>query len=562
MQSATSLFNPAVGRKSVSRYWPVWGVYLAAWLLLLPSTLHIRQEYLPQDIAAHCDSVMLTFTQGVAAVMTALFAIFAAMAVWSYLMNPRAAVFYHALPVRREGLFVTQYLTGLSFLVVPACITALAAYLTEIGMGYSAGGGLVLQWLAATLMMSFFFFSLATLCAFLTGHPVALPILYVLLNFAVIVVEYLLRYACSLFLRGVEVGGPRLDALSPLVELLRYRAVLDDGQMYSGFPYLGWLVLAGVVLTVCTLLLCRRRQTESAGDVIAVHTLRPVFKYVFALGCAVVLGSIFFILINETESKLLYIFCLMAGGAIGYLAAEMMLRKRFRVLRRSWKGLCILLVAVLALSLSVACDLFGVERWVPDVSSVKSVTLNDNMFTDPDTVARVTALHRMILSNSDGEDRESGGWINLIYQMDDGRTVSRSYDLPGVQSDLADVRTPLGLCAAILNDEGAILARTLPPEGARVQYINLDISGEREQRSSVTISTQDYEAMFTAIRADAACGTLDDWSGYNQISSPVGSINMRWYYTTDTMSGYCVYDVYPDDLNLLEFLQKYGYWER
>ena len=48
-----------------------------------------------------------------------LFALLCAMAVFGYLYSHRSACWTHALPMRREALFTTQYLAGLSFLLLP-----------------------------------------------------------------------------------------------------------------------------------------------------------------------------------------------------------------------------------------------------------------------------------------------------------------------------------------------------------------------------------------------------------------------------------------------------------
>ena len=36
MQSVKSYFNPTLFRKNLTRFWPIWGVYLFIWLLVLP----------------------------------------------------------------------------------------------------------------------------------------------------------------------------------------------------------------------------------------------------------------------------------------------------------------------------------------------------------------------------------------------------------------------------------------------------------------------------------------------------------------------------------------------
>ena len=46
MQSKTSCFNKTLFRKHVTRFWPVWGVYLAAWLLEMPVALLSRRQSL------------------------------------------------------------------------------------------------------------------------------------------------------------------------------------------------------------------------------------------------------------------------------------------------------------------------------------------------------------------------------------------------------------------------------------------------------------------------------------------------------------------------------------
>lgn len=565
MRSATSLFSPAIGRKSLLRYWPVWTSYTVIWLLLMPGSMPSHGLSDPGEISGFCDDMVRGMMQAPSVILTAVFSIFAAMAVWSYLMNPRAAAFYHALPVRREGLFLTQYLTGLGFLAGPAIVTALVTLLTEAMLGNTSGGGLVFQWLLAVLLLSFFFFSLASFCAFLTGHVVALPILYVLLNSAVIVVEYLIRNACETFFRGVEVGAPRLMKFSPIVWLMErgtYMSSAEELRRY--FDYLGWLAAAAVLLTVCGFLLCKRRHTETAGDVIAVSFLRPVFRYVFALGCSVVLGSVFFAVLSinyggSPRAKFVYTVCLLAGGAIGYLAAEMMLQKKFRVLRKSWKGLCAVLAVVLTLSLTVSCDLFGVERWIPDAENVRSITLNGNTFSDPEDVEKIITLHQMTVAA--GED-SSGGYaqIGISYEMKDGKLVRRNYNSVGQEGDIADPSTPVGLCAEIMNGEKAICSRVLPPEGASVKYITFFVYTDDAERT-ITLSTQEYAGLFAAIKADAAKGTLDSWNGFYGDSNSVVNMQIVWYYTNDTQTGNYSFDICQDDENTLAFLKNKGYME-
>lgn len=54
------------------------------------------------------------------------------MAVFGYLYSTRSACMMHALPLRRETLFTTQYLAGLSFLLLPLAAVGIITLAAEM----------------------------------------------------------------------------------------------------------------------------------------------------------------------------------------------------------------------------------------------------------------------------------------------------------------------------------------------------------------------------------------------------------------------------------------------
>ena len=54
--------------------------------------------------------------------------------------------------------------------------------------------------------------------------------------------------------------------------------------------------LLGAMLLPASMALYKRRNIESAGDVVAIASVRPVFKYVCALACAFILGNMLYTL--------------------------------------------------------------------------------------------------------------------------------------------------------------------------------------------------------------------------------------------------------------------------
>ena len=66
----------------------------------------------------------------------------------------------------------------------------------------------------------------------------------------------------------------------------------------------GWLIAAyaavGVVLMVLAWLMYRRRRSESAGDVVAVGWMKPVFRYGCAAYSAILGGRLLYALLWES----------------------------------------------------------------------------------------------------------------------------------------------------------------------------------------------------------------------------------------------------------------------
>ena len=114
MQSKTSFFNRTLFRKNLSRYWPLWG--FASFVgFLAPAALLVR---VIQSGETSVEPLVVRegyyYLLGNAVPIISLcYAILCAMAVWSYLYNARSVGMMHTLPIRREGLFLTNLLSGL-----------------------------------------------------------------------------------------------------------------------------------------------------------------------------------------------------------------------------------------------------------------------------------------------------------------------------------------------------------------------------------------------------------------------------------------------------------------
>ena len=303
MRSATSYFNFTLFRKNLSRFWPIWGLYSLIWLVLLPVNLLTDGDYLT---LARTRLIPLQFVNGTSAALALAFCfgILCAMAVFSYLYSSRSVGLLHALPMRREGLFLTNYLSGLSFMVLPNLAVFFLSLLVEAAFGVVVFSSLF-TWLVTTSFYCLFFYSFAVFCAMFTGHILALPAFYGILNFLALGVSFLLGDMARRFLFGFT-GTSWLEQLAIHLTPVAYLGSgvwVDyyDGPApsYEQVAYLSGLGrvflvgLLGLVFAGLALAVYRRRQLESAGDVVSVPWVRPVFRYGVAFCCAISLGNLF-----------------------------------------------------------------------------------------------------------------------------------------------------------------------------------------------------------------------------------------------------------------------------
>ncbi len=457
MRSATSFFDKTTARSDLRRHWPIAFIYTCVWLVGLPVNLWSSSMWMPEEMTPALRAAQIIIgSYPTLAEALFVFGCVLAMALMGYLMSPRAVGLLHALPVRRGTLLATHTLVGWLMLNVPALLAVLVSIPVQAYYGGVAWGALG-AWLLVHCGLSLFFLALGLLCAMVTGWLLAIPAIYAVVNFAVIAAAGLVRTLCSLFCYGYagdDDFAPFVYWLTPVVNLVkRFGTCGVERSDAAPYPWqvqfpadvvhaVGIYTAAGAALLALTYLLYRRRKSESAADPAAFPWMRPVFRYGTGLlgGLALGLGLYQLVLGWRMESEtgrwvgLLVSTVLM--GALCYYAAEMLVRKSLRVLRRSLPGaglVCVLLALVCA---GARFDVPGYAARVPDVSAVTQVQLRGSLglsavnCTEPETIETVIALHREIITlRPDEDDPENSAYITLRYTLTDGSTLTRAYQL-------------------------------------------------------------------------------------------------------------------------------------
>ena len=549
MRSATSYFNGPLYRKTMARFWPLWAGYGVIWLFFIP--LNMLNTYFNRYMSSA--PVTRLFRQAVnlpeyvtpGLYFAAFFAIFCAMAVFGYLYNSRSSCWFHALPTRREALFTTQYLAGLSFLLLPQGAVAVLTAMIEMAFLPMAHWGAALSalvmWLLAQSGICLFFFSFAAFCAMFTGHILALPAFYCILNILADVIYTLLDGLFHEFFYGYagSAGSAQIVEYLTPAYALKDAVVLfgssEEGQRFRSPGTVAVYAAVGVALALVSLYVYRRRHAETAGDVVAIPLVRPLFKYGVSFCSGLCLGMFSAMFFGWTDGMAVLIASILVWTVIGCFAAEMLLKKSFRVLK-AWKGAAVMAVVVLVLCLACLADVFGVVNRVPAPDQVKSVQVELDMgypndsggdlslnITSPAQIEKILALHKAIVDNRDQEDyfqyAHTGSfdytYLTLSYGLTGGSLERRYHSVPIAEGDLDTPGTVAYALRQILDDrelvamaydfdgllDGAVLTT------ARLRTVKQHSSYGGEGTTSVYVEGH-LQELWDAVRADFDEGTI------------------------------------------------------
>lgn len=427
----TRLFNKALICNNLKRFWWVSLLYTIGLFLLSPLLVltNMGNEYV----------TTIEFDNIFDGTICFLFIVpvFLAVIVFRYMQNPKSMVTVHAMPYNRLDLYVNNIISGLILLVVPILLnTALLSYIELfVTNGILFEAGIIMKYLWISLLVSITLFSITVAVGMVTGSSIAQIIFTYIINFLpagiIVILNFLLNGIIYGFTGVSEEGVAELAKLSPIVQtiFLRSRDSLNEFLIPD-------IVLVVLALTI-GYFIYKYRNLEDAGEVISGKFVKPIFKYGVTI-CVMLVGVIYVKGIFEIENPNFLVYILFA--LLGYVAAEMLLRKSFKILN-SYKGF---VGFVGAFAIVVACvhfDIFGYESFVPKAQDIECFTLGSSksnidiyryngdktgVLTSDENIERIVNLSKDIVANKEKNMKENG-LISVNYLLNNGRVVSRAY---------------------------------------------------------------------------------------------------------------------------------------
>jgi len=484
MRSVTSFFNIGLMRKNFTRTWPLFAVYTLLWTVLLPVVIGTQLPYYgvhSLEESTFLQRDILSLTSDAVPMISVVFGLLTAIAMFTYLMQTRSTGAMHSLPISRKSLFCTNFASGLVITFACHLLVLVMTLLVLLVNGALYGDVFLalLSWLAVSTLEFLCFYSFAVFTLMLTGQILAVPVFFAIFNVLIPGIEVMLGQISSMLLYGYRsVSTLGISQLFCPIYMLYQNTDYNDTSVYAADsktygPVLfeGWgFVLAyaalGLLLVLAAWLIYRKRPSENTGDTVAVDWAKPLFKYGAAFCFALTLGQLFYYMFfpNNTSyynySTVGLILSLVAAAVLAYYAAEMLLQKSFRVFRRGLAGVLGIVLVISTLGLCLPMDITGYEGRMPEPEDVESVYFSANYldhisgsFIDTEDIRLVLNLHEAIIREKEQQvsrarlyydapyDAQASDYeyshLTLRYYLKDGSRLERRYSLYLKEEDFA-----------------------------------------------------------------------------------------------------------------------------
>lgn len=433
-----TFFNKAIYKRALSRFWLIGAAY-AAVLCFLTLMCGRYFNFDTKEIAEYVSYSILSNLTRREIVAAAVAAVVMAIAVHGWMFRKTSAAYIAALPVTREALLISSMLAALTLLILPCIIAMLVSLLLY-------GGGLLwtpylLCSAAAAVLMNIAFFGLASFCTVFTGNAAVLPALYVIVLYGFVGIEVVTRYIAEFLLFGVRGTGWELAILSPVY----YFSKNYVGSYSYALPLTAIYAAAGVILAGLAVIFFRHRRMEAAGEVVAVPVLRPIFRWglaaVGSLGMALLILKTVFNVGSYAAGNggtparvAILLLAMLFGAAVGWFGADALMRKTLRVFDRHWKGLGVFCALLCALVIGGELDVFGVERYQPDVDEIGYAEVNGwgeyslTRIMQPENLEALLSMQKDIIANKKAYESQKGlntFPLTIEYYGTDGKLLAR-----------------------------------------------------------------------------------------------------------------------------------------
>lgn len=339
---------------------------------------------------------------------TFIIATTAGISMFKYLNSKSEVDLLHSLPIKRQKIFITRYITGIICYIVPYIINLIFCILFV-----TLAGGFELELIVYPFRALFyellFFLSLYSFVAFATiisGNVfmsfytscifIFAPILFTLIHFGLcdIYINFF-AYSEEIFINVSTYTNPFFVMFNYYDNFNAYYRVLDIDAIQN----LVGIIFQIVVMFTLAYFSFIHRKSENSSNPIALSVFKPVIKAVSVL-CAGCYGGVLFMSILDSE-----LFGFLIGafivGIIIHMFIEVLFDLDIRSLRKNLKHFGVCYGCIFIFIMSVFFDLTGYATRTVNSSDIASITYQGYELKDAESIETINNYIKRVVKTVD-----------------------------------------------------------------------------------------------------------------------------------------------------------------
>ncbi len=444
MTLKTSLFNCGIYKANIRRYF--WGSVFYAIVLLMLTVMVIlfdvdprnAMRYMPDHRSYLLGDVVL---YGPLVISVAVPTV-VALLVYRFVHSKKTSVFAHSLPVSRGTNYVSTVAAAFTLMAAPIILTGVVLVAMSVfgyGMFFDVKSCFV--WMGINLLSLFLMFSVSSFSAFLTGNSFAMVGINALIHLISLILAGSISSLAYVFLYGYYETNALIQVATdwnfPVYIFSVANAIVNMPELPFGWFKIAIMIIIAIALYAAAFFLYKKRNMEKAEDVAAYKCLNPIYKYVLTL--IVALGAFAVFSYTLEDGAWFAPMMVVIISAVVYFAAEMVLKKSFKIWS-AYKGyLVFLAIFAICVSTFAFTSFFGYETYIPQLGKVEKVAVYDSRayederyLSNPEIIEYAQQVHAQLVEKENMytiekymKDRREGLYIS--YKLKNGKTVLRRY---------------------------------------------------------------------------------------------------------------------------------------
>lgn len=313
----------------------------------------------------------------------AVAAIYLGITGFSYLYSKSKVDLIHSLPIKRQELFIVQYVSGLVTFIVPYLAFMILTFIVGSVNGMMSLRGFTTAFIMILINLIGFMgiYNTCIIAVLLTGtYMVGIMASFILLLYGTAIT--LLRYAYEMMFfitRSTYTGNNMVKFSSPLVAYFNLTDGMNSftGNIELSGGKIALYILYAVLTLIISIVIIKKRPMEATGKSVVFNKLMPVISVVLLIPIALT-GGLFF---NGFASNGIhfslgwFVFGFLAALLIGHFVIQAIYYQDFKSLLKNLYNPAIAGVIAAVVAVIYICDLSGYDTYIPKDSEYESAAI-------------------------------------------------------------------------------------------------------------------------------------------------------------------------------------------